>query len=80
MFDKIRALYDTGSTVREIAQKLGLGPRRVYRWMRRINLPERGAMAAGLFWDIPRTKLGGGDNQGPPPVLRHTPPLCLPKI
>ena len=45
MFDKIRALYDAGSTVREIAQQLGLGPRRVYRWVRRIDMPERGAMA-----------------------------------
>jgi transposase len=45
MFDHIRALYDTGSTVREIAQKLGLGRRRVYRWVRRIDLPERNAMA-----------------------------------
>jgi hypothetical protein len=44
-FDKIRALYDGGSTVREIAQKLGLGRRRVYRWVRRIDLPERNAMA-----------------------------------
>jgi AcrR family transcriptional regulator len=45
MFDEIRALYDAGSTVREIAQKLGLGPRRVYRWVRRIDMPERSAMA-----------------------------------
>lgn len=45
MFDKIRALYDAGSTVREIAQTLGLGPRRVYRWVRRIDMPERSAMA-----------------------------------
>ena len=45
MFDEIRALYDAGSTVREIAQKLGLGPRRVYRWVRRIDMPERNAMA-----------------------------------
>jgi transposase len=44
-FDEIRALYDAGSTVREIAQKLGLGRRRVYRWVRRIDLPERNAMA-----------------------------------
>ena len=45
MFDKIRALYDAGSTVREIARKLGLGHRRVYRWVRRIDMPERNAMA-----------------------------------
>jgi transposase len=45
MFGKIRVLYDAGSTVREIAQKLGLGPRRVYRWVRRIDMPERSVMA-----------------------------------
>ena len=45
MFGKIRALYDAGSTVREIAQKLGLGSRRVYRWVRRVDMPERSAMA-----------------------------------
>jgi hypothetical protein len=45
MFDKVRALFDAGSTVREIAQKLGLGPRRVYRWVRRIDMPEHSAMA-----------------------------------
>ena len=45
MFGKIRALYDAGSTVGEIAQKLGLGPRRVYRWVRRLDMPERSAMA-----------------------------------
>ena len=45
MFGKISALYDAGGTVREIAQKLGLGPRRVYRWVWRIAMPERSAMA-----------------------------------
>jgi hypothetical protein len=44
MFGKIRDLYDAGSTVREIAQKLGLGPRRVDRWVRCIDMPERSAM------------------------------------
>ena len=44
-FDEIRALFDAGSTVGEIAQKLGLGRRRVYRWVRRIDMPERNAMA-----------------------------------
>lgn len=44
MFGKIRDLYDAGSTVGEIAQKLGLGPRRVYRWVRCIDMPERSAM------------------------------------
>ena len=45
MFDKIRALYEAGSTVPEIARKLGLGPRRVYRWVRRIDMPETSVMA-----------------------------------
>ena len=45
MFDQIRALYDAGHTVTEIARKLGLGPRRVYRWVRRIDLPEPSVMA-----------------------------------
>ena len=44
MFDEIRALYEAGSPVTEIARKLGLGPRRVYRWVRRIDLPEPSAM------------------------------------
>jgi hypothetical protein len=35
----------TLAAVREIAQQLGLGPRRVYRWVRRIDMPERSAMA-----------------------------------
>src|SRR5277367_3901401 len=34
-----------GSTVPEIARKLGLGPRRVYRWVRRIDMPETSVMA-----------------------------------
>ena len=45
MFDQIRALYEAGSTVTEIARKLGLGPRRVYRWVRRIDMPEPSVMA-----------------------------------
>ena len=44
MFDEIRTLYEAGSPVTEIARKLGLGPRRVYRWVRRIDLPEPSAM------------------------------------
>jgi hypothetical protein len=44
-FDQIRGLYDAGHAVTEIARKLGLGPRRVYRWVRRIDLPEPSAMA-----------------------------------
>ena len=45
MFDKIRALYEAGSPVTEIARKLGIGPRRVYRWVRRIDFPEPSVMA-----------------------------------
>ncbi len=45
MFDEIRALYEAGSPVTEIARKLGLGPRRVYRWVRRIDVPEPSVMA-----------------------------------
>lgn len=48
MFDEIRTLYDAGSSVTEIARKLGLGRRRVYRWVRRIDLPEHSAMAPKL--------------------------------
>ena len=44
MFDEIRTLYEAGSPVSEIARKLGLGPRRVHRWVRRIDLPEPSAM------------------------------------
>ena len=43
--DQIRALYEAGSSVPEIARKLGLGPRRVYRWVRRIDMPETSVMA-----------------------------------
>ena len=45
MFNEIRELYEAGHPVTEIARKLGLGPRRVYRWVRRIDLPEPSAMA-----------------------------------
>jgi transposase len=44
-FDEIRALYETGCTVGEISRKLGLGPRRVHRWVCRIDFPERNVMA-----------------------------------
>jgi hypothetical protein len=48
MFDEIRKLYDSGNTAVEIARKLGLGPRRVYRWIRRIDLPELNVMEPRL--------------------------------
>ena len=44
IFDEIRALYDAGKTVREISGQLGLGRRRVERWVRRIAPPERNIM------------------------------------
>jgi hypothetical protein len=44
-FDEIRTLYESGSTVREISRKLGLGLRRVQRWVCRIDFPERNVMA-----------------------------------
>ncbi len=49
MFEQVRALYDAGHTVTEIARKLGLGPRRVYRWVRCIDVPERKAMVPKTF-------------------------------
>jgi hypothetical protein len=46
LFDEIRALFEGGSSVGEIAHKLGLGRRRVERWVRRIDLPDRNTMAS----------------------------------
>jgi transposase len=45
LFDQIRALFEAGGTVREIAKELGLGRRRVERWVRLIAVPERNTMA-----------------------------------
>jgi len=45
MFGQIKALYDAGKTVTAIARELGLGRRRVERWVRYVVLPERNAMA-----------------------------------
>jgi hypothetical protein len=45
MFQRIRPLYDADRTIREIAEELGLGLRRVQRWVRLIELPERNLMA-----------------------------------
>jgi transposase len=45
VFDRIRELYDADRTAREIAMELGLGIRRVQRWVRLIELPERNIMA-----------------------------------
>ena len=46
LFDEIRVLSEGGSSVREIARKLGLGRRRVERWVRRIDLPDLNTMAS----------------------------------
>ena len=48
LFDQIRALFDAGGTIREIAQELGLGRRRVERWVRLIAVPERNTMSPKL--------------------------------
>jgi transposase len=44
LFGTVRALYESGGTVMDIARKLGLGRRRVERWVRCEQLPERNAM------------------------------------
>ena len=46
VFDEIRALFEGGSSIGEIARNLGLGRRRVERWVRRIDLPDRNTMAS----------------------------------
>jgi hypothetical protein len=46
LFDEIRSLFEGGNSIREIARKLGLGRRRVERWVRRIDLPDRNTMAS----------------------------------
>jgi transposase len=46
IFDEIRALFEGGNPIGEIARKLGLGRRRVERWVRRIDVPDRNAMAS----------------------------------
>ena len=46
LFDEIRALFEGGSSVGEIVHKLGLGRRRVERWVRRIDLPDRNTMTS----------------------------------
>jgi len=45
LFDQIRTLDEGGNSIREIVRKLGLGRRRVERWIRRIDLPDLNAMA-----------------------------------
>jgi hypothetical protein len=49
LFDEIRVLFEGGSSIGEIARNLGLGRRRVERWVRRIDLPNRNTMASTPF-------------------------------
>jgi hypothetical protein len=44
LFDRIKGLYDADMTIRDIARALGLGLRRVQRWVRLIELPARNVM------------------------------------
>jgi transposase len=46
MFMRVRALYEAGHNAKAIAGELGLGRRRVDRWIRLEELPERQTMAA----------------------------------
>jgi transposase len=46
LFDQIRALFEGGNSIGEIARKLGLGRRRVERWVRRIDVPDPNTMAS----------------------------------
>jgi transposase len=46
IFSEIRVLFEGGNSIGEIARKLGLGRRRVERWVRRIDVPDRNTMAS----------------------------------
>ena len=46
IFNEIRALFEGGNAIGEIARKLGLGRRRVERWVRRIDVPDHNTMAS----------------------------------
>ena len=46
LIDEIRALFEGGNSIGEIARRLSLGRRRVERWVRRIDLPDRSVMAS----------------------------------
>jgi transposase len=46
VFNEIRALFEGGNSIGEIARKLGLGRRRVERWVRRIDVPDPNTMAS----------------------------------
>jgi hypothetical protein len=46
IFSEIRVLFEGGNSIGEIARKLGLGRRRVERWVRRIDVPDHNTMAS----------------------------------
>ena len=46
IFNEIRALFEGGNSIGEIVRKLGLGRRRVERWVRRIDVPDPNTMAS----------------------------------
>jgi transposase len=46
IFNEIRVLFEGGNSIGEIARKLGLGRRRVERWVRRIDVPDPSTMAS----------------------------------
>jgi hypothetical protein len=48
LFIQVRALYEAGYAVNAIAGRLGLGRRRVDRWVRLVELPERNRMGPQL--------------------------------
>jgi hypothetical protein len=69
LFDRIRALYDADVTIRDIAGELGLGLRRVQRWVRLIELPARNVMAPkpctpAYQWRVSCAALGRGCHRG----------------
>ena len=44
-FAQVRALYEAGRTAADIVRELGLGRRRVDKWIKLVILPDRNAMA-----------------------------------
>ena len=56
LFDRISALYDADLTIRDIAQELDLGLRRVQRCAETLY--------AGLSWRVSRAALGRGRYRG----------------
>jgi hypothetical protein len=78
LFDEIRAPFEGGSSIGEIPHKLGLGRRRVERWVRRIDLPDRNPNGVnpfhpGVFRRSFGAAVGRRHHQSPAPVRRDTP-------